>query len=194
MNIGGDVRGSLNLGSYGGRITCVGSYNGKFYFNVLKGYPVNRPELYTIKPGETSFTCVSPNMLIQYIEKANLMGGRYILGFKYIATDPNSGMGHTYVYDLKTNKKVSLGEIQDARRIGKKLYFLKRTANKKGKLVLKVYKCKLSGKSRKLVKACKMNVYAKDVSGYGKLTSKKVIFKYLDKNFNSHTYTKKFRK
>ena len=189
----GDVRGSLNLGAYGGGLRCIGKYNGKFYFNVYTGYGAGYVGIYTIKPGDVKFTCVSRNINIREIEKANLMSGRYILGFKYMTTDPSSGLGSTYVYDLKTNKKVSLGEIQDARKIGKKLYYLKKSANKKGKLVLKVYKCKHNGKSRKLVKAFTLKLKAKGDYGYGRLTSKKVQYHYI-KDYKSRTITKKYRK
>ena len=65
--------------------------------------------------------------------------------------------------------------------------------NKKGKLVLKVYKCKHNGKSRKLVKAFTLKLKAKGDYGYGRLTSKKVQYHYI-KDYKSRTITKIYRK
>lgn len=190
-----DQRGKLNLGPHG-RIECVGRYKGKFYFNVSKESGIISRGLYTIKPGDRKFKCISKNINIKKINKKNLMSGRYLLGWKYKNTDASGGLGHAYVFDIKKGKKVSLGDVHDIKKYGNKLYYLKKSLNK-GKIVLKVYRCNLSGKNRKLLKTFKTNLKNDEVYGVGSLSSKNVVYKYwkmVGDEYKSLKYVKRYRK
>ena len=76
------------------------------------------------------------------------------------------------------------------------MYYLKKSLNKE-KIVLKVYRCNLSGKNRKLLKTFKTNLKNDEVYGVGSLSSKNVVYKYwkmVGDEYKSLKYVKRYRK
>lgn len=114
------------------RMTCIGKYNGKYYFNVENGYKAIG--VYTYKIGSKKFKKVCKNMNFERFKKSyikhpyhsqhsGIINKRYILARKNFPTDGYDGFGDAYVYDLKKNKKTSIGSARDIIAIGKKIYW-----------------------------------------------------------------------
>ena len=148
------------------RMTCIGKYKGKYYFNVDEG-GVSAVGVYSYKPGDKKFKRVCKNLNFESFKKeyrsyeyarkhSGIMGKRYILARRYFPTDAFDGFGAFYTYDLKKNKKRSLGDARDVICIGKKIYWTTTTPyeygeSKKASIVVKSSNC--SGKKIETVKS-----------------------------------------
>lgn len=193
---------TLRLGEYD-RMYCIGKYGGKFYFNVSS--TVEAKGVYTYKLGDTKFRRVAKGINLHYFKKSygqksnqrklGIMKKRYVLAVKNYPTDVGDGCGKMYVYDLKKNKKKSLGHVFDYIKIGKKIYWVTVTPrnwynSSKSKILVK--KSNLSGGKIKTVKKYKAK-FLKGSYGAGTITKHYVKWSYM-KWANGDSSYKTFRK
>jgi hypothetical protein len=109
---------------------CIGKYKGRYYFNV-RVVP-DATAVYSYKLGDTKFKRVCKGLNFGAFRKtyvkyqknySGIMGGRYIIARDDYPTDAYGGFGNAYVYDLKKNKKILLGNARDVIWINDKIYW-----------------------------------------------------------------------
>ena len=183
----GDRRGSLNIGGYN-TIYYVGKFNGRYYFNVCDSLGFVSRGLYSIKPGSGKFKRAARGINTASISKKGLISKRYVFAYSYM--HDKDWFGKAYVFDLKKNRKLSLGEIYSKKKVGNKLYYVKKDGSN-GKVSLKLYRT--NGKRTKLVKTYTTEAAA-DYCVYDiKLTEKQLKYTYRGPADEVVTVSRKYR-
>ena len=189
----------------GETMCCIGKYRGKYYFNVEYGF--GSQAVYTYKPRYRKFRLLAKKINFGAFKKrkstnahsVGLMKKRYVIAYPGMPSDAYCGYGLLYVYDLKKNKKRSMGYVHDYIKVGRKIYSVTARPGdwaRSSKTIIIVKRCNLNGKRLKTIRKYRAP-FLKDAYGWAKITKSHIKWQY-QKTLKSgryveRTFKKKYR-